>query len=119
MAFRLDVVPDSFDLSVGGYENAAADDPFVRATHEFFRSPKAIGFNHFVVGIAEKREVELVLFLKAREGLDGVRANSKYFHFKFFKLLFCVTKLGRFHRSTGGVRLGKEIEQKALSFQIS
>jgi hypothetical protein len=34
------------------------------------------------------------------------------------ELLLCVTKLGRFDRSTGRVRLWKEKEKNALAFEI-
>jgi len=110
MALRFYVVPDFFDFPIWGDKDAAADNPFVGPAHEFLRAPEAIGFDHFVVGVAEKREVKLVLPLKTSQCLNGVRANSKYFHFQFLELLFGVTKLGRFNRSTGSVRLGKEIK---------
>ena len=119
MAFCLHIVPDFLDFAVGTDEHAATDYTFVRPAHELLHAPEAVGFNHFVVGIAEKCEIELILFLEARKRLHGIGTNAENLNLSLFEFFFGVTKLGRFHGSTGSIRLGKEIEQSALSLQVA
>jgi len=51
-------------------------------------------------------------------GFDGIGAQSKDGDAELVEFLFCVTKLGRFYRSTGGVGFGEEKEQDALGVEI-
>jgi hypothetical protein len=51
--------------------------------------------------------------------LDGIGAGSQELYVELVKLLFCVTKLGRFDRSTGSVSFGIEIEQDAFTAEVS
>jgi hypothetical protein len=71
-----------------------------------------------MIGIAEQREIELVLGFERRLGLDGIGAHAKDGDLALIELLFCVTKLGRFDGSTGGVGFGKKEEQDALALEV-
>jgi len=51
-------------------------------------------------------------------GFDGIGAHSKDGDAELVEFFFCVTKLGRFYRSTGGVCFGKEKKEDALAVEI-
>jgi hypothetical protein len=74
--------------------------------------------NHFVRGIAEQREIQFVLVAEVLQGLHRIGAGSENGDTELVELLFCVTKLGRFDRSTGGVRFGEKEEQDAAALEI-
>jgi hypothetical protein len=83
-----------------------------------FGSPNAIGFDHFVRRIAEQWEIKLLFVLEARQFLHGISAGAQDCHILFIEVLFCVTELGRFRRSTRCVRFGKKEQHHALAFKI-
>ncbi|HXY23168.1 MAG TPA: hypothetical protein VEI73_00835 [Candidatus Acidoferrum sp.] len=118
MALGADDGPDYFDFAGFADEERAADDAHESAAHEELFLPSAEGFNGFVVGIAEKREIEFVLLLEGRQGFDGVGAHAEDSDFELIELLFCVTKLGRLDDSTGGIGFGIEKEEDALALEI-
>lgn len=103
MAFGADFVPDFLQFAVGANEVRAADDAKERFAEEFLHAARAVGFDGFEVRITEKIEVELVLGFEAGLRFDGVAAHAEDDHAELVELLFCVAKLGRFDRSTGGV----------------
>jgi hypothetical protein len=117
--FGLDAVPDPFYFSVTANQHAASHDSLVGSAHEFFHPPEAVRFDRLVVWIAQEREVKLVLFLETRQSFHRIGAHAKNLYLQSFESLLCVAKLGRFHRSTGSVGLGKEKEQSALTLQVS
>jgi hypothetical protein len=49
---------------------------------------------------------------------DGIAAHADDNDAKLVELLFCVTKLGRFYRSTGSVGFWIEKEQDALASKV-
>jgi len=49
---------------------------------------------------------------------DGIGAQSKDGDAELVEFFFCVTKLGRFDRSTGGVCFGVEEEEDAPAAEI-
>jgi len=110
--------PDHFDFAGFADEERAADDAHESAAHEELFLPSAEGFKGFVIGIAEKREIEFVLLLERRQGFDGIGAHTQDGDFVSVELLFCVTKLGRLDSSTGGVGSGIEEEKDALALEI-
>ena len=118
MAFGPDGVPDFLDFAVGADQKAAADDSLEQAAHEFLAAPRAVGLNHLVRGIAEQREIEFVLVAEVLQGLHRVGAGSENRDTELIELLFCVTKLGRFDRSTRGVRFGEKEKQDAAAFEV-
>jgi hypothetical protein len=118
VAFGADGVPDLFDLAVSADQKTAADDSLEQATHEFFAAPCAVGLDHLVRGIAEQREIEFVLVAEVLQGLHRVGAGSENRDTELIELLFCVTKLGRFDRSTRGVRFGEKEKQDAAAFEV-
>jgi hypothetical protein len=118
VAFGFDWVPDLFDLAVGADQNTAADNSLEQAAHEFLASPCAVLFDHFVTGIAEQREIELPLVAEFLQGFDWVGASSENGDTECVEFLFCVTKLGRFDRSTWGVCFREEEEQDATAFEV-
>jgi len=116
--FYFYVVPDLFDFAVGVDQERAAYDALVRVAHEFLHAPHSVGFDHFVVGIAEQREIQFLLNAKFGEGFLRVGAGAQNQHAYFVEVFLCVAKLGRFSRSTGGVGLGKEEEHDAPAAEI-
>ena len=118
MAFGPDGIPDFLDFAVGTDQKAAADDSFEHAAHEFLAAPGAVGCDHLVRGVAKQREIELVLVAEILQRLHGVGARPQDGYTQLVKLLFCVTKLGRFDRSTGSVRFRKKEEQDAAALEI-
>jgi len=118
VAFGFDGVPDFFDFAVGADQKTAADDSLEQAAHEFLAAPRAVGLDHLVRGIAEQREIEFVLVAEVLQGLHGVSAGSKNGNTELVELLFCVTKLGRFDRSTGSIRFRKKEEQDAAALEV-
>jgi hypothetical protein len=118
MAFRFDVVPDVLDFAVGADQERAAHDSQERFAQERLHAPRAEGFDHFKIGIAQQRKIELVLFLEPGQGFYGIATGAQNRHIQLVELLLCVTKLGRFDRSTRGVRLRKEKEEYALAAKV-
>jgi len=59
-----------------------------------------------------------LLGLEPGLGFDGIGAHADYGDAELVEIFFCVTKLGRFHRSTGGVGLGVEEEEDALASEV-
>jgi hypothetical protein len=51
-------------------------------------------------------------------GFDGIGAHAEDGDAELVEIFFCVTKLGRFDRSTGGVCFGKEKKEDALAVEI-
>jgi hypothetical protein len=118
VAFGFDEGPSGFDFAGLADEEGTADDAHEGAAHELFFLPGAEFLNGFVGGIAEQREIEQVFLLEGRESFDGVGAHAEDGHAEFVEFLFCVTKLGRFDGSTGGVGLGEEKEQDAPAGEV-
>jgi hypothetical protein len=118
VAFGFDQGPEGFDFAGFANEERATDDAHEGAAHELFFLPGAEFLNGFVGGIAEQREIELVFFLERSESFDGVGAHAEDGDAELVEVLFCVTKLGRFDGSTGGVGLGEEKEQDAPAGEV-
>jgi hypothetical protein len=118
MAFGFDEGPDLFDFAGLADQEGTADDAHVGPAHELFLLPGAEFFDRLVTEIAEQGKVELLLLLERGLGLDGIGAHSQDNHAAFVELLLCVTKLGRFDGSTGGVGFGIEEEEDALALEI-
>jgi hypothetical protein len=72
-----------------------------------------------VIGIAEQGEIELLFLLEGGLGFDGIGAEAEDGDVQFIKIFFCVTKLGRFDGSTGGVGFRKEKEKNAMALEIA
>jgi len=118
VAFGFDGVPDFLDFAVGADQKTAADNSLEQAAHEFLAAPDAVGFDHFVRGIAEQREIELPLVAEFLQSLHRIGAGSEYGGTQLIELRFCVAKLGRFNRSTGSVCFWKKEEQDAAALEI-
>jgi hypothetical protein len=119
VAFGFDEGPDFFDFAGLGDEEGAADDAHVGAAHKLFFLPGAELFDGFVAGIAKQGKVELLLLLERGLGFDGIGAHAEDGHTVLVELLLCVTKLGRFDGSTGGVGFGVEEEEDALALEVT
>jgi len=118
VAFGFDEGPEGFDFAGFADEEGTADDAHEGAAHELFFLPGAEFLNGFVGGIAEQREIEFVFFLERCERLHGIRAHAEDGHAELIEFTFCVTKLGRFDGSTGGVGFGVEEEEDALAGEV-
>jgi hypothetical protein len=118
MAFGFDDGPDLFDLASFSDEERTAKDAHVGAAHELFLLPGAELFDGFVIGVTEQGKIEISLVLEGGLGLDGVGAHAEDGDAVLVEIFFCVTKLGRFDGSTGGVGLGKEKEQDVVACEV-
>jgi hypothetical protein len=118
MAFGVDGGPGLLDFAGFANEKGTADNAHEFAAHELLLLPGAVGFDSFVIGIAEQRKIESVLGLEQGLRANGIGAHAEDGHFELVKLLFCVTKLGRLNDSTGGVGLGIEKEEDAFALEI-
>jgi hypothetical protein len=59
-----------------------------------------------------------LLGLEGGLGFDGIGAHAEDGDAELVELFFCVTKLGRFDRSTGSVGFGVEEEEDALAGEV-
>jgi hypothetical protein len=111
-------VPDSFDFTVWADEKCAADDAHEGLAQEFLHASRAVGFDHFEIGIAEEIEVEFLLGFEFGLGGDGIAASAEDDGVELIELLLRVAKLGRFRGSTGSVGLGIEKEDDAAAVEV-
>jgi len=118
VAFRFYIVPDVLDFSVRADQERAAHDSQERFAEKFLHPARPVSLNHLEFRIAQQRKIQLVLFLEAGLGLHGIGAGAQDRYIDLFKLFLCVTKLGRFDRSTGCVRLREEKQDHALPAKI-
>ena len=118
MALGFDEGPDVFDFAGFADEEGAADDAHESAAHELFFLPGAKFLDGFVGGIAEQREIEIVLGFEGGLSFDGIGAHAEDGDAVLVEILFCVTKLGRFDGSTGSVGFGVEEEEDALAREV-
>jgi hypothetical protein len=118
VAFGFDEGPDVFDFAGFADEEGAADDAHEGAAHELFFLPGAEFGDEFVIGVAEQGKVEILLGLEGGLGFDGVSAEAEDGDAELVEIFFCVTKLGRFDRSTGGVGFGVEEKEDALAGEV-
>ena len=119
MAFGFDVVPDVLDLSVRADQERAAHDAQKRLAQEFLHAACTVGFDHLEVGIAEQRKIELLLLREGRLSFHGLAAGAQNGYAQFVELLLCVTKLGRFCRSTGSIGFGEKEQDDALAAVVA
>jgi len=118
MPLHRDRIPNLLDSSVRTNQKSTTYNSFKQTAHELFGTPDAIGFDHFMRGIAEQREIELLFFLEARERSLGISAGAQNCHIVLIEVPLCVTELGRFGRSTRCVGFGKKEQHHALAFKI-
>jgi hypothetical protein len=119
VAFGFDEGPDFFDFAVLADEEGTADDAHVGAAHELFFLPGTEFFDGLVGRIGEQGKIQLVLCFEGSLRFDGIGAHAEDGHTVLVELLLCVTKLGRFDRSTGGVGFGVEEEEEALALEVT
>ena len=53
VAFGFHMVPDLNDPSIWADQIGTAYDAHERSSHEFLHAPRAVGFDHFVLGVAQ------------------------------------------------------------------
>ncbi len=116
--FGRDVVPDFLNLSVFTNPESHAHDSEESFSQEGFHAPGAVGLNDLEFGIGKQREVQLVFYFELGLRFDGIAAAAGDRGVQLFELADCVTKLGRFTRSTGGIRFREEIEDQIFSAKI-
>jgi hypothetical protein len=118
VAFGFDQGPDLFDFAGLADQEGTADDTHEDAAHELFFLPNAEFLKGLVGRIGEQGKIEIVLGLEYGLRFDGIRTHAEDGHAVLLELLLCVTKLGRFDGSTGGVGFGEEKEEDALAAKI-
>ena len=64
VAFGFDGRPNGFDFPSFADEEGAADDAHEFASHELLLLPGAVGFDGFVIGIAEQGKIEPIFGLE-------------------------------------------------------
>src|SRR5205807_2175062 len=74
--------------------------------------PDPVGFKRVVRGVAEQREIQLVLVAELLELLHRVAAHPDHSRPELFQFFFGVTELVRLAGSTRRVGLGKEVEHQ-------
>jgi hypothetical protein len=116
--FHLNVFPDLGDFAFGVDQEGAADYAFVRAAHELFHLPHAVGFDHFVIGIAEQGKIQFLFGAKLGQQFFRVGAGAQDQHTYFVEGFFCVAKLGRFGCSTGSVGFREKEEDDTAAAEI-
>ena len=116
MAFDLYLIPGLLDLAVGADQEGAADDAGEAAAHEFLHAPDAVGFQHLVRRVADQREIQLLFGAEGCQRLFRIGASADDRYPQLVEVLLCVTKLGRFGRSTGSIGFGEEKQDDALAF---
>ncbi len=97
-----------FDLAGLADEEGTADDAHVGAAHELFFLPGTEFSDGFVRGIAEELKIQILFGFEGGLGFNGIGAHAEDGDAELVEFFFCVTKLGRFNCSTGGVGLGVE-----------
>ena len=118
MAFGFDERPDVFDFAGFADEERAADDAHEGAAHELFFLPGTELLDGLVGGVAEQKEIEILLGLEGGLGINGIGAHAEDGDAVLVEVFFCVAKLGRFNGSTGGVGLWVEEEKDALAGEV-
>jgi len=108
VALRRDRVPDLFNFSVEANQKSAAGNAHEGTAHELFHAPGTEGFEDFMRRVAEQRKIQSVFRFKGLQGLQRVGAGAKDDGVALVEFGFCVTKLGRFNRSTGSIGFWKE-----------
>jgi hypothetical protein len=119
VAFGFDEGPDFFDFAGFSDEERAADDPHEGAAHELFFLPGAEFCDGLVSGVREQGKIEIVLGLEGGLSFDGIGAHAEDGHIVLVEIFLCVTKLGRFDGSTGGVGFREEEKEDAVALEIS
>jgi len=117
--FGFHFVPNFLNLSIRADEKAAAHDSLVSPPHKFLVAPGPEGLDHFVGRIAEEWEIQFLLGLETLQCFHGIRTGAENGHPALIKLRFCVTKLGRFDRSTRSVGFRKEKDEDAFPLKIT
>jgi hypothetical protein len=115
VALGFDEGPEVLDFASFANQEGAADNAHEGAAHELFFLPSAEFLDGLVGGIAEQREIEILLGLEGGLGFDGIGAHAEDGHGVLVEILFCVTKLGRFNGSTRGIGFRVEEEENALA----
>jgi len=118
MSFGRDRVPNFLNLSSRANQKCTSHDSLERAPHEFFQAPRAVGLDHFVVGIAQKRKIEPLLGLEALQSLHRIGACPYYRRAGLFEFFLGVTKLGRFGCSTGSIGFREEKQHQMLALKV-
>ena len=118
VAFGSNDGPEFLDFAGFADEERAADDAHEGAAHELLFLPDAELLDSLVSGVAEQGKIESVLILEPSKRFDGIAAHAKDGHAQLVELPLCVTKLGRFYRSTGGAGFWKEKDEDPLASEV-
>jgi hypothetical protein len=118
VALGFDEGPDVFDFAGFADEEGAADNAHEGASHEMFLLPGAEFPDGLVSGIAQQREIKILLGTERGLGFYWIGAQAEDGDAKFVEIFFCVAKLGRLDRSTRSVGLGIEEEEDLLAGKV-
>ena len=118
MAIDLNGAPDLFDDAIGANEKRRANDAHLLVAIHVFFAPRAEFFGDLVIGIGEKREVQLVFSFELDVAGDIVGTNAKDFRAELFQLLRAVAESAGFARAAGRIVGGIEVQDDGAAFQI-
>jgi hypothetical protein len=109
VAARRYVVPNLADFSVWSDPEGHAHDSQKGLPQEGLHSAGPESLDDTEFRISQQRKIQFVLCLEFGLSLDGVAAGAHDRGVELLELLDGVTKLGRFVRSTGSIRLRVKI----------
>ena len=92
--------------------------PLKAAAHEFFHAPLAVGLDHFVIGVAEEREVEFLLRLEIDEGFDRVGADAEDDDVLFGEFWSEVAEVAGLDGAAGRAGFWIEVEDDLFAFEV-
>ena len=113
-----DVGEDFLDFPIlADHKRGARDAHYLLPVHILLLE-NAVGFGHFFVDVAKKRERQIVLGFESRLGGWSIRGNAKDRSSFLAELLDRVTKLVSFCGSARCIGARKEIQHHPLAFQL-
>ncbi|HVB07401.1 MAG TPA: hypothetical protein VNF00_00520 [Candidatus Acidoferrales bacterium] len=118
VALGAGLLPDVAYFRVGSNPIGHAHDSEERLPEKTFHPPCAVDLDGVEIRIRKQREIQIVFRLEFRLLLDGIGAASQNYGIQFSELFPCVTKLGRFIRSTRRESLREKEEDHVFSAEI-
>ena len=118
VAFHPDFREDSFHPTVFIDEHGGADDPHRLFAVEVLLPPSAVLLQHRSIGIAEEREVEVVLRCEPVVGLERILAHADRDGIQLVELLLRVPEITGFGGAPGSVVARVEVKHDVLAFEV-
>ena len=116
---RIDVhlVPDLLDAAFGIDDEAAPGDTHVLAAVQALLDPDPVGFEQFMVGVGQQREVQRILLHELRMALFVVGADAEYRDRELPEAGKIVAEGAGLARAAGRIVLRVEVQHVALALE--